>query len=496
MKTLLCLLCFAVAANAAVVPREALQRKVFPTGISAAPAITSPINVQWFGAVGDGTTDDAAAIQKALDVAANSSVFFPNGTYNVGTALTYNAASGPIYIYGKGAIIRAVGVSNKCLVISGIAGVTSNEVRVAGIEFTSNTSGVSAAGLHLDGIAHFTVKDCVFSGGVKMTYGLRCTGSQQGEVSGCAFGVINGSLYESSGGGIHANGIDTHGNTYYCSSVNAIYSDVDSGSFHANHLTSAPVSIDVIGVGGTGIPVFSSNHIEQHTTAGIRSVGTVFIHNNSFFGGVAAVDILITGGENHVISSNLLSKSLTFSAPADRIRLIGNILTNTGTITNTSTNIQSFGNTVIAAAGTFGDTGNVLYDKMALTSRASAAGNILTLNPNVAVGGAWGMRIAGSGALQDIYVQFGDVTLNGNTSGASLTLKSGVNGTAWFQWVAAGTQFFNGATAGPMQRWGTGSPEAVVTAPVGSIFQRTDGGAGTSFYVKESGVGNTGWVAK
>jgi hypothetical protein len=45
-------------------------------------------------------------------------------------------------------------------------------------------------------------------------------------------------------------------------------------------------------------------------------------------------------------------------------------------------------------------------------------------------------------------------------------------------------------------RTGTGSPEGVYTAPVGSIFSRTDGSAGTSFYVKESGTGNTGWVAK
>lgn len=43
---------------------------------------------------------------------------------------------------------------------------------------------------------------------------------------------------------------------------------------------------------------------------------------------------------------------------------------------------------------------------------------------------------------------------------------------------------------------GSGSPEGVVTAPVGSIYLRTDGGAGTTFYVKESGTGNTGWVAK
>jgi hypothetical protein len=43
---------------------------------------------------------------------------------------------------------------------------------------------------------------------------------------------------------------------------------------------------------------------------------------------------------------------------------------------------------------------------------------------------------------------------------------------------------------------GSGTPEGAITAPVGSIFMRTDGGAGTSFYVKQSGTGNTGWVGK
>ena len=43
---------------------------------------------------------------------------------------------------------------------------------------------------------------------------------------------------------------------------------------------------------------------------------------------------------------------------------------------------------------------------------------------------------------------------------------------------------------------GSGTPEGVITAPVGATYHRTDGGAGTSFYVKESGTSNTGWVAK
>lgn len=43
---------------------------------------------------------------------------------------------------------------------------------------------------------------------------------------------------------------------------------------------------------------------------------------------------------------------------------------------------------------------------------------------------------------------------------------------------------------------GAGSPEGAVTASVGTAYLRTDGGAGTTFYVKESGAGNVGWVAK
>jgi hypothetical protein len=45
-------------------------------------------------------------------------------------------------------------------------------------------------------------------------------------------------------------------------------------------------------------------------------------------------------------------------------------------------------------------------------------------------------------------------------------------------------------------RTGTGSPEGAVTGTVGDVFLRTDGGSGTTAYVKESGSNtNTGWAA-
>lgn len=49
----------------------------------------------------------------------------------------------------------------------------------------------------------------------------------------------------------------------------------------------------------------------------------------------------------------------------------------------------------------------------------------------------------------------------------------------------------------PCTFWGTGTPEGVLTAGVGALALRSDGGAGTCLYIKESGAGTTtGWVAK
>jgi hypothetical protein len=45
-------------------------------------------------------------------------------------------------------------------------------------------------------------------------------------------------------------------------------------------------------------------------------------------------------------------------------------------------------------------------------------------------------------------------------------------------------------------RAGQGTPEGVLAANPGSLFLRTNGGAGTTLYVKESGTGATGWVGK
>ena len=62
-----------------------------------------------------------------------------------------------------------------------------------------------------------------------------------------------------------------------------------------------------------------------------------------------------------------------------------------------------------------------------------------------------------------------------------------------------GAGFFTQLHPGPggsLWSSGAGSPEGIVSAPVGSLWTRTDGAANATLYVKESGTGATGWVAK
>lgn len=61
--------------------------------------------------------------------------------------------------------------------------------------------------------------------------------------------------------------------------------------------------------------------------------------------------------------------------------------------------------------------------------------------------------------------------------------------------VDATKGFRHGSPTAPSWTTGTGTPEGVVAAPVGSMYSRLDGSTDTALYRKETGVDTTGWVA-
>lgn len=115
------------------------------------------------------------------------------------------------------------------------------------------------------------------------------------------------------------------------------------------------------------------------------------------------------------------------------------------------------------------------------------------------------LNSAGTNGAQWSNSAADDVTFANNVTGKAITFTvTGVTSGSRFQFNVGGTiravvdnsGLRHGDASAPFSSSGNGSPEGVVTAIVGSFYLRKDGGAGTTFYVKESGAGNTGWVAK
>lgn len=125
-----------------------------------------------------------------------------------------------------------------------------------------------------------------------------------------------------------------------------------------------------------------------------------------------------------------------------------------------------------------------------------AAGSLIYQN-----GTAGGLYLRTSGNYQGITFQHAwdrtSLELNGGggapgvrgyaPSASDPAFQSGTNSKYGLRLQGAG---------GPVVCAGEGSPESVLAAPVGSTYMRSDGGAGTCQYVKESGAGSTGWIAK
>lgn len=103
---------------------------------------------------------------------------------------------------------------------------------------------------------------------------------------------------------------------------------------------------------------------------------------------------------------------------------------------------------------------------------------------NNAAGPGFALDIDGSDAGGGNF-NGGDINLNpGLGSGTGVPGVVNINGDL----VVSGSVSLSNLVTG------AGSPEGGTAAPVSTIFQRTDGGAGNSVYFKMSGAGATGWV--
>ena len=185
----------------------------------------------------------------------------------------------------------------------------------------------------------------------------------------------------------------------------------------------------------------------------------------------------------------------------------GDIVSTTNIVSDTDST-DSLGSTSVRWAGVFSDvvtvTDQILVNKSSGISAASSADDIVIGTPSA--GAEYhGMTIFGgiTGGSRIHFGNSGDNDEGGIFYFHNLNfMQFTANGTAslliYSDKIRVGTTTptLEMGSGGPIIVSGSGTPESAVTADVGSIYMRTDGGAGTSMYVKESGVGNTGWIAK
>jgi hypothetical protein len=113
-------------------------------------------NVLDFGAVGDGVTDDTAAIQACFDsLAGGEYVVFPEGTYSVTSTVTVPVGC---FIFGYGAhLVRTSPGNDQILYVIG----TITDVLVAGLELSGNDTGSQGVGLRFSTCTRATAQDII-----------------------------------------------------------------------------------------------------------------------------------------------------------------------------------------------------------------------------------------------------------------------------------------------------------------------------------------------
>jgi hypothetical protein len=170
----------------------------------------------------------------------------------------------------------------------------------------------------------------------------------------------------------------------------------------------------------------------------------------------------------------------------------------TGTAVNGDNTVRSFYNN----GGTLGILSRNQYDWTVGDTRgdffigSGAVGLSLGVVNSGANSGSAAIWAAGTLERINFGTKAGGLTAFISASG----FHSGVDGGKTLggtntRWSATYSVELRPGTGATIWTSGTGSPEGVKTAPIGSLFTRTDGGPGLSAWLKPTGAGNTGWVA-
>ena len=414
-------------------------------------------NVLDYGADPTGVTNSSAAIQAALT--ARRQVYIPQGTYLINTTLSPTDTQS---VFGDGV--------NQTILKAGTVGMTV-------INYPSGA------------YSNVIIKNLTINGDAKANRGISFIGSAQGAVSNCEFNNI------SIGGCLIYQFYSE--NLTYCVWDRVAFDGLngDYGLFLRNTYSSE-VKNSLMYNGnaanmltdGCSIVNFSNTHFFNETTS--PNPALVIVDNSN---GCAFVDCTFEPQGAANVTNNVVLKDTNAAFPNctdnsfTRCQFIGGGGTSSGCV----------------AIGTVGNVYKTRFTECAFIKPTSTNSINLTSQDETSFSRCYDLVTYDTPTYSPVSIT--NVSGNGyyieNLTGVFGLLRPSSDNTVDLGSVVAhwkdayvqrivfldGTRFFT---------VGSGSPEGSVTASVGALYTRTNGGANTTLYVKESGTGNTGWVAK
>jgi pectate lyase-like protein len=505
-------------------------------------------SVKDYGAVGDNSTDDTAAVQAAIDACATAGggvVYFPAGIYRV-TQLTLNTQNN-VQLVGQGASSSLRWTFNAATLAGSMLNITgSSRQKILNMKFDGAglTNPAASRDNHLirlgDDAVATQIMNCTFTG-----------------------------MVAASGDGVHIVGTAGHlvsrtwvsQNTFDgCSRFGV---GVEQGYeylwVNENYFTNCETDIGIVAtadVNGASVVIYGNEINHTGTTrhalrleGGATTLITrLVVAENVILGGFATIN-----RAKHVVFHGNVETSGAFASADPVVRVFGAVsyLTMNSNIVVRDSGANA-GPVITVEKST--DSPTIWRAGANILANDKAGGGFLTVvdSTKFTVGGNVCVSADATGTvhgfdIQAVTVNVTDVligpanqmsTLAGSMDSCVRLFSNGANivdvsvvgnqgdNTDYGLWaeLAGGGAFsgnlmygtnnfdstvgdinevgvtirprigLNAGTFGANMYRGAGSPEGVVTARIGSIYLRTDGGQATTIYVKESGTGNTGWV--
>lgn len=288
-------------------------------------------NVVDFGAKVDGTTDDATAIQDALDSLSQTGgiIYFPHGTYKINAPVYFY--SNQTLLFESGAKVRA-GVSGQTHLFGSYVTTAmtayngTHDVIIRGATFDGSAYNSNTLLLGMAHAKNILIENCSFINPYGLAHNMEINSSCYVKVKNCYFnrGSNTGSdgeviQLDRATSGVYPDSINTDGTN--CKHID-IYENVfnantaspaignhsgtpDIVNIHDNAFVSYTGTRGAIDLSATNVSIYSN--VFDGCTIGVKSDGaTHYIHDNRFISATTAIS-----GSASVAHANMINGTYT-----------------------------------------------------------------------------------------------------------------------------------------------------------------------------------------